>query len=99
MKCTPGHSKIYEKCILYHMAIDLYKIYDKDQFGFLPNSSTSCSIVSLLHYIQCTIDSCGKKRNYILSLDLTKAFDNVNHDKLLSILSAYKLNPNFICLM
>jgi retron-type reverse transcriptase len=94
----PGLSKIYEKCILFYMARSLYTMYDKNQYGFLPNSSTACSTISLLHYVQSTINAHQKREIYILNLDISKAFDNVNHDLLLQILSTKNLNPNFICL-
>ena len=81
------------------MAKPLYEMYDGNQFGFLPKSSTACSIISLLHHIYSNIDLHPEKKNYILSLDIAKAFDNVNHDKLISILSNSNLNTNFVCLV
>ena len=74
-------------------------MYDKNQYGFLPNSSTQCAIISLLHHLQHANNIHRCYERYIISLDISKAFDSVNHDKLLSILNANIAQSCFINLI
>ena len=61
-------------------------LYDK-QFGFRKKHSTTLAILSITESIKCAIEnnnySCG------IFLDLSKAFDTVNHQLLLSKLDHY----------
>ena len=82
-------SKIYEKFLLKRLNSFLTKnniLYD-GQFGFRKNRSTQFALVSFLDKITETLD----KNEYALSLfiDLSKAFDTINHSLLLKKLSSY----------
>mgnify|MGYP000911161260 CR=1 FL=1 len=55
--------------------------FSKNQFGFLPQKSTTEAIVAHLKEISENLEN--KKRVIGLYLDISKAFDSVNHEILL----------------
>src|SRR5258708_18576400 len=54
--------------------------------SFRPNSSIQCALISLISHINSSMDSNINQSTYLLSIDLQKAFDMVNHDKLLDLI-------------
>lgn len=85
----PSLSKIFEKAI--HKRLDKFfeqnKLLFSKQFGFRKSKSTKDALSSVLEYITKNID--GKKSVAGIFLDLSKAFDTVNHDVLLLKLENY----------
>lgn len=81
--------KIFEKCLKKRL-IDFLKINNilhKNQFGFLEGKSTSDAMYEVIKEITENLDS--NKKCIAVFLDLAKAFDTVNHDKLLNALNHY----------
>ena len=72
-------SKLLERCIkiIDHISSNLSHL----QFGFLKGRSTTTQLLSVYHKIQESVDA-GLQTNMVF-LDFSKAFDSVNHHKLL----------------
>ena len=79
----PIFGKIYEKVIysrLYSFLISQSVIYDK-QFGFRSKHSTAHAVNYSIDYILRNLE----KKNHVIGIfiDLSKAFDTIDHEKLL----------------
>jgi uncharacterized surface protein with fasciclin (FAS1) repeats len=85
----PSISKIMEKVIhkrLYHFMNNHNLLYD-GQYGFRPKFSTINAITDLTANILKSLDN--KKHTVGVFLDLSKAFDTINHKTLLKKLQYY----------
>ena len=89
-------SKIFEKCLLFYLKKDIYKLYDNNQFGFRPKSSTQCAFIALHSKILKSLDQSPPLHTFVINFDLAKAFDTINHDILISTLSSCNLPLCFI---
>jgi len=89
---SPVISKLFEMVLLSQFKDQLTS--DSLQFGFKPKSSCSHAIFTcktvIDHYVKngCTVTVCA--------LDISKAFDRVDHYKLLNILMDRSLAKQFI---
>jgi Reverse transcriptase (RNA-dependent DNA polymerase) len=87
-------SKIFERAYLFRLLsfLSQYKILDNFQHGFRKKKSTETAIFDLIDSILKSIDENDKTAG--IFLDLSKAFDVVDHEILLSKLYAYGIRGN-----
>jgi hypothetical protein len=68
------------------------KLLSKNQFGFRPGLGTEDALYNTTKFFYNELD---KSKNVIaVFLDLTKAFDTVDHQILLEILTSFSINNN-----
>ena len=85
----PSFSKILEKIVFKRVYnfLDKFKILHDSQYGFRPNRSTIDAIIDCTEQIKDALEN--KKDALGLFLDLSKAFDTLDHSILLKKLSLY----------
>jgi len=85
----PSFSKILEKIVhkrLYNF-LDQHNVFFKSQYGFRPKHSTINAITELTSNISLNLDN--NQHTVAVLLDLSKAFDTINHITLLNKLKFY----------
>ena len=95
LNCFGKFSKNQSKKMV--LCIEKYKILYIYQYGFRRRHSTSLSLIDIVDKIKDALD----KNEYALGifLDITKAFDSVNHEKLYKKLEHYRFRGHFLYLI
>ena len=85
----PTLSKVMERLMYNRMMkfINKYNILTTCQYGFRPNHSTNFAIIDLINAITQHLNN--KSKAAALFIDISKAFDSLNHNILLRKLEAY----------
>ena len=87
----PSLSKIFERVIFDQLLAYFTNnsLLCVNQFGFRPEHSTELAALKLVNSLIAQIDSNNVPVNIYIKIDLSKAFDTVNHSILLSKLEYY----------
>ena len=92
----PNVSKIFEKLLLEQLLPYFFHHIGRDQFGFMPKSSTSACLIHIHDTLTNYLDQENVLAVSLVSYDLQRAFDSIPHDILLRKL--YHVLPHNICL-
>ncbi|CAB4019872.1 Hypothetical predicted protein, partial [Paramuricea clavata] len=87
-------SKILERCVLIRLRDHLLLMLDRAQHGFIPGKSCVTQLVEVIDYIGSLLDS-GKQTD-VIYLDMSKAFDKVQHSLILDKLRQYNISGNLL---
>ena len=92
-------SKIFERAIFDQLLgyFTNNNLLCLDQFGFRPDHSTELTALRLVDHLITQMDSCRVSTN--IYIDLSKAFDTLNHGMLLQKLKCYGIKGNSINLI
>lgn len=89
-------AKLFERLVLNHVKHDLFSCYGSTQHAYRPLGSTTTALVELHDYVTMALDRKQTVGVNIFCLDLSKAFDKLQHHRLLNYLSNCGLNHGFL---
>ena len=92
----PICSKILEKLVLTSVKPFLIAMYGDEQFGFRPKTSTLHAHIYIQEFITSQLDDPSIKDIIMISFDMSKAFDKLDHKCLANSLDQSNLPENFV---
>jgi hypothetical protein len=89
-------SKVLERCVLRNARDHLLDLINCSQHGFIPGKSCTTQLLAVHDYIGSLLDA-GKQTD-VIYMDMSKAFDKVNHETLLNKLNnCFNISGNLLC--
>ena len=86
--------KILERCVLSKLRDHLLTLIILSQHGFIPGKSCTAQLLEALGKISSLLDS--EKQSDVILLDMSKAFDKVNHTLLINKLGQYNISESLL---
>ena len=90
-------SKVFERIVLDHVKQHLLSCYGPHQHAYRPMGSTTTALIELCEYVTLALDCKHTSHVNIFCLDLSRAFDKLQHHRLLNYLSVCGFNHGFLC--
>ena len=92
----PCISKIFERLVLRSVANQLYECYGPNQHAYRPFCSTTTALIAICEHISRELDDKKTSHVNVFCLDLSKAFDKLQHNCLINYLSTRGMNHGFL---
>ena len=92
----PIVAKLFEKILYGRLQRNLLDNYDSQQFGFRPGSSTTAANIMIQSTICKQLEDPETKAVSLIAFDASKAFDKVQHHKLVQMLLNTNLPRGFV---
>ena len=93
---TPIISKVFERVVLDKMKDSFVHHSGCDQHAFRPHGSATSALIDLLHSITLFMEHHENQVVRVTCLDLSKAFDKVQHNRLVNLLHNKGFNGGFL---
>ena len=87
-------TKLFESILFTQLNRYMQKNFSKYLTGFWKNHNTHNSILSMIESWKVKLNNGSKVR--VITMDLSKAFDSLNHELLVTKLKAYGLDSNSV---
>ena len=88
---------MFERLVLEQIKSTLIDLYGKEQHAFRPLGSTTTALVKIMDEISVSLDSKDTYAVHLTCLDVSKAFDRLQHAGLINYLLDCGVNSGFIC--
>ena len=93
---TPVASKIFERFVLGSVISQIVPLFGPYQHAFRQFGSTESALITSHDRITSYLDESDTRAVRVSCLDLTKAFDKLNHNALLNYLTDKNVNQGFL---
>ena len=89
-------AKIFERIFLMRMKSALVSCFGRNQHAYRPLGSTTTALVEVSEYVTKALDSRDTVAVNVFCLDLSRAFDKLQHHRLINHLHDCGLNAGFL---